>query len=314
MIKINLFSKKILLIKIQEKTIIISQLIDQNDKYKLFNTQKIALDNLETLDNKLFNFSQIFLIVKTYLNYFKIKKAKAIITLEKAPTDLMLLQIVLLISKTGLKIAKIINLNNLTKDDNMLNFLNKKEIDNNLDFFKQFEKPNKKINIFYFFIILLFTSIEIIFFSETLKQKNISIKNLETQINTISLQTQTIKKELKIKQDLTAKNEILAKNIKKIELHKIKNQKLYSILSSLPQILPKQTKLTKIAFDKNAKHKKQLLLLGQSLKQEEISIFAQNLEKNINFKKVKLLNIQKEKKAALESVYNFKINCLIKSQ
>ena len=312
--KLNIFSKKLLHITIQEKAIIISQLKDQNDRYKIFNTKKIDLNNLEIQDNKLFNLSQIFLILKNYLSNSKIKRANAIINFEKIPTDLIILQIVLCMTQINLKIKKIINLNNLLKENSMPNFLDKKEIDKQLDFFKQFEKPKTKFNIFFILLTIVTLSLEFIFLINFTKNKTKYVKNLQNQKDKLSANISNLKNELKIKENLAIINEKLTKQISKINCISKKNKYISTIFSQIPEYLPKETRLTKIIFNKNKQNKKQLIFLGQSFNQENIIKLVQNLEQNTNLYKIKVINIQKVKNLDDKVLYNFKIKSYTKNQ
>lgn len=332
-----MLSKKQLYIEISNLKLLIAKLIESKHNFYLFDIENIKLTNLEHTDNLLFNLSSVFLHIKNYLKKNNIKKGGAIICLpnllEKTSNlkkksfnqKLYVLQASLLISKSELKIKKIIGSKILKKGNNMPYkfFFAKKEMANQLDFFKQLQPPQKTSPKSWLYLTIFLAISYTFFFARIQNDKKIELKNLRQRNAELAKKLIPLPKEIKKLQKLKIMNAQLEKKISKIQNSKTKTNNPVDILMHISNNIPKNCKLTKINLSTKRKKnhkKKQLLLEGITLSQESITNFANKLSKHAKLAKIKLINIQKLNKIAEkpEETFNadeylFKISCNIQN-
>jgi Tfp pilus assembly protein PilN len=306
-----------LYIEITTSKLIIAKLKESFDKYHLVDKEEFKLEKIEFFDNKLFNISAIYLYLKKYLTKNKIKKINTIISLPLVATnkscyELTILQISLLVNKLDLRIEKIIGENILRKDEKMPYkfFFAKKELKNQLDFFKKLQTQEKtSINSWVFLTIFLTISYTLFFYKnqnikkEELKKLTLKNQNLENSLKELNVQIKKAK-------ELRVKNENLQKKINQIEKYQSSNNNPLKLLINISQKIPTNCKLTKINTNiKKDKKGLYAILEGKALIQEEINEFLSNLKENPELSKAKIINIQKNESLSKADEYLFKIEC-----
>ena len=315
-------SKKQVYIEITNSKLLIAKLIESKKNYYLFDIKNINLTNLEVENSLIFNLSSIFLHINKYLKQNNIKKPKAIICLPNINKndsffkDLLVLQASLLISKSELSIQKIIGSKILKKGVNMPYkfFFDKKEIANQLDFFKKLQPP-QKTSPKSWILLTIFLAISYTFFFVHIQIDNKKeLENITHKNTELAQKLKTLPEEIKNLQKLKIMNAQLEKKINKIKNSKNKTNNPLDILMHISQNIPTNCKLTKINIstkNKNNKKKKRLLLEGITISQEVINDFSNKLSKNTKLAKTKIIQIKKIKNTAQKNEYNFKIACNI---
>ncbi len=331
-----------LYIEITNSKLLIAKLIESKTDFYLFDIKNIKLNNLEHTDNLLFNLSSVFLHIKNYLKQNNIKsettfnvKAEAIVCLpnlkfnvvEKKSfnQNLYVLQASLLISKSGLKIKKIIGSKILKKGNNMPYkfFFAKKEIANQLNFFKQLQPPQKTSPKSWLYLTIFLAISYTFFFARIQNDKKIELENLTQRNAELGKKLNPLPEQIKKLQELKIMNVKLEKKISKIHKSKNKTNNPLDILTHISENIPENCKLTKINISsktKNSKKKKILLLEGITQSQETITDFTNKLSKHAKLAKTKVINIKKTNKVVEKSEktlnvdeYLFKISCNIQN-
>ncbi|MBD3272769.1 hypothetical protein GF385_00260, partial [Candidatus Dependentiae bacterium] len=281
---------KKLYIEIENSNLFIAKLIESQNNFYLFDIKNIKLEKLDFFDNVFFNISSIFLNIKKYLKQNKIDKAETIVCLpdinkikkNNLYKNLIILQSTLLISKTELKIKKIISSKILKKGINMPYkfFFNKKEVSDQLNFFKQFHPPKKTSPKNWLFLTIFLSISYTLFFMKIQNTKNKELKKLKNQNALLAKKTNLTSKQIKKLQELKALNSKLEK---KLEKYKVKNNNPKDILIHISKVIPNNCKLTKInLYSKKSsnpiKAKKKIIVLeGITKLQEEINKFSKKL-------------------------------------
>lgn len=320
-------------IEIKINKILIAQLKEQKDQYALFAIEKTLLNNLEFNEDKLFNLSKLFEIIKNYLIKHNSEKSNVIVcinpTLEKDGKLLTtkLFQITLAISKTGLKIEKIIASSILRKKDkisntdlleNNLMFINKKELNNQLDFFNKFRIPKQKSPNKWLTITLILLVSQTYFFNKSYQSKQTKLKNIKKEVHRLNVKLEPLKDEI-LKTNQTRSQKLLIENkIQKYNSGINKNNKISEILTKISKQIPRDCRLTNLIIKSKktgvkAKKRTIISMTGESFKQEFILNFAKNLKTIQMLRKTKLINIQKANNNDKISKYNFKLKSIIKN-
>ena len=306
-------SNNLIYLEFNKNHLFISKLKNKKNKFLLTNEETICFNNLEIKNGILYNLSVIYSNVKNFLNKNNLKKSKSIIFFpylykkETLKQKLNILQLALCICKTGLKIEKIIGISILKKAYNMpfKNFFYKKDLENQLDFFKTFSQtknnhPFKWILFTIMSLSCLITTMFIIHLNTKEKFNFLINQNIEL-INANKL----LEKKVLIFHNIKKENDLIKSKIEKIK--KIKNNR-YSpenILIETAKNIPDSSWLTKIKFNKLKNKNLNIDLEGLTIKEHEITTFKKNLSKSPIFKTVKLTKIQN---------HNSKEKCLFKIQ
>lgn len=315
-------AKKQLYIEITNSKLLIAKLIESKKSYHLFDIKNIKFTNLEIENNLIFNLSSIFLHIKNYLKQNNIKKAETIVCLPNINKkdsffkNLLVLQTSLLISKSELNIRKIIGSKILKKGVNVPYkfFFDKKEIANQLDFFKKL-KPPEKTSPKNWLLLTIFLVISYTFFFVHIQIDNKKeLENITEKNSKLAKKLKTLPEEIKNLQKLKIMNAKLEKKINKIQNSKNKTNNPLDILIHISQNIPENCKLTKINIStkrKKNKKKKMILLEGITISQEIINNFSNRLSKHVKLAKTKIIQIQKIKDPIQKNKYIFKITCNI---
>ena len=313
----QVFKQNLILISIDDSNLLIGQLKKVKNKFLLIDINERKLNSSEFINGRPFNLSLIFLSVKNYLEKNKLKHCKTIFCItdlekkEWLQQTLTILQIALILGKLNLKIKKILDSNILKKGLSMTFFINKKELDTKLDFFKRL-RPEKKTSPLKWLFAALCLSILILITSLITQKINhqklnfLKIESKKLLKETLSLKSKTIKL-----QQLKLENEKLDSQISKVTKYQKNIEKQLNILIFISKIIPKKCHLTKI--NTNLKTKKpQINIEGSAFSQQKVVKFQEKLTQNEIFKKVQLVNIQRVKKDEKAPEYAFKIRVKIK--
>ena len=302
--------QKRLYVQISPKQIIISLLKRSKSRFILIKPKTSKLHLLEIQKKQIFNISNIFLYIKKYLQENNIKEAKVIISSPKINSyylktpkkfdlqeslNLFLLQLILCCSKANLLIEKIISKSILQNGNNMT-FFSKNNLDNQLDFFKQF-KPQRKNNPF---VWLTSTSLILILIILTqFKLQKIEETKLETtkqKIESIKKQNGILQNKLHKMHTLQSKNEKLKKQFEKILKTQNKQNNPKEILLSISKAIPDNCWLENIKiFKKPETKRKAILLTGNAPEDKDILNFISEISKSPKFKNLKIDSIKSEK-------------------
>lgn len=309
-----------LYIELTSSQIIIGKLKNTFTKYKLINKQNIKLTSNELFENKIFNISKIYLLIKKYLNDNKINNAKVIISLpnieeiSNLKLDLFILQISLLMNKLDLKINTIIN-KKILKRGNIMPyrfFFVKKEIKKELNFFQKLSPP-KKTSTKSWILMSIFLSISyILFFYNIQNEKRLKLEQLSQTNHKLSTELQVLNQKLHKKKQIQTKNNSIKEKIEKISKLKINTNNPNEILKEISDKIPNDCKLTEMKIDKNGKKSKKLTLIGQTSEQDSINKFIKKIRLNPIFANPHINNIQKITKNSEKSEYIFNISYKIK--
>ncbi|MFC1894333.1 PilN domain-containing protein [Candidatus Dependentiae bacterium] len=309
-----MFNKILTYIEIDNNTLFLSILKKQRTNFYLKSKENFNLNNFEFKETKIFSPSKIYLFIKKFMQKNKFRKADVItniptlINYTKEKQKLIVLQHILVLTKAGLKITKIISKNYLEKKEDMF-FLNKKELNKELDFFKPFKtNPNNSptLWLFFSFLALIISTIICNTFYKNTKNKLIHIdkKNFNISQENISLEKQIIQLN-----SLSTKNLM----IKKI-LTKLKNSdNTKELLILLAKNIPKNTWVTIFKTKNTKKENNHLLIEGITKKPKEVTEFIKKLFATKSFGEIKLVSLKKHKpkqKKNGSKLFNFKISNL----
>ncbi len=303
---------KRLYVQISSKQIIISLLKKRKNLFFLTKPKTIKLRLCEIQSKAIYNISNIFLYIKKYLHENKMKKATVIISSPKINSNflitqdtkgheslsLFLLQLILCCSKANLLIEKIIGKNILQNGDDMT-FFSKDNLDNQLDFFKQFKPPRK--NKPYFWLTSTSLVLILITFSQfklqTLEKEK--LEKTKQKIDIVKEQNNALQKNLRKIHSLQSKNKNLKKQFEKILKTQKKQNNPKNILLSISKTIPDNCWLENIKIAKKPGNKqKTILLTGNALDDKDILNFVSKLSKSSKIKKLKIESIKSEKSSA----------------
>ncbi|MCF7799930.1 PilN domain-containing protein [Candidatus Babeliales bacterium] len=307
-------SKNYCYIEIKNSYLFLSNLIDKKDRFTLKNNTTINLDKLDFIDGNLYNPSKIFFYIKNFFKKNKIKNIKAIVYSpdlnnshnlnSKFEQKLRTLQIALCLSKTGLLIETIISNSILKKDENsmMPPFFYKKDVKNQINFFKEFTQDNKTspnmwLSSTIVMLLIIIISFFIFNFNKKIKLKDIKISNTQ-----IEKENQILKNKIKqmhlIKDKIDKNKKIIAKTDKL----KATSNNPVQILNFLSMSTPPDCLVNNFNLDNK---KKKLEINGATLIEKNIPIFLDKFSKLTNFKNLKIAKIEHIKNKNTKNLYKF---------
>jgi len=302
----------------------ISILKKAKSKFLLTNSKTFMLNNLEITDKSLFNLSQIYIHLKQYFQEQKLKKVKAIICspslseINEPIKNLFLLQQILVCCKAGITIEKIIGKSQWQKGSNMtpLNFLQKKEINNQLNFFKRFLPPKNKSPYKWLIATALITTFLITVQVKLFTQQKEKLLISNKKVNELKVENESLENQLKQIQLIQSENKKL--EIRKNRIIKKQNNKnlLNNILLSISNTIPNNCWLEhlKISHNSTSKKQKSILLEGKAFNEKEILRFTDHLHKTSQLDLLKIESIKKDKIKLKNAIkpYSFKITGVFK--
>jgi Tfp pilus assembly protein PilN len=190
-------------------------------------------------------------------------------------------------------------------------FFLKKDLDNQLDFFKTLKKQhvtNPKTWILKSCVIIFLLSLTLLKIRQ--KQKT-QLLNLQQENKTLLAKKIALHKQIQEMEYIEKQNKCLAAKIEKIKAFRTKSKNPSELLLAITQNLPDTCWLTRIILDsQKSEHKtsKIIELEGLSMHQKDITVLTQNLKDNPLIKNVKITNITKCKdNAECNAQYSFKI-------
>ncbi len=308
--------KKLIYIEINNQNLFITTLKSKQGKFLLTSPTTIKLKNSEIINNTLFNLSSIYLHVNKYLKTHFLEKSTAYISITHSNNtntiSLKILQVALCISKTGIKIKKIINESFISKDKEMSfpKFIYKKDIKTKLNFFDTFKQnPNTHPFKWIFYttlaFLLLLTTIFTIQSNQQLELQTIKIQNKEL-IKLNKILEKNVKSIHKVKNtNIKIKQKIKALN--KLDKNNINSKKILSLISTnIPSnCFLKQVKISRL---KKNKHKfTNINIHGETLAQNNALIFNQRLQDTNIFSKIQISKLEKTEPDNNYKPYNFMI-------
>lgn len=208
---------------------------------------------------------------------------------------------------------------------NLNKFFCKKNLNNQLDFFKAFNPPqNTKINKW-----LILSAVSFACLLATLHTINTNKKTelslIKNQNVTTQAKNNVLKEKIKLLHDTKSESETLENKIAKIE-KSLQNQNYPSqLLTILSQSVPENSWLTgvKMVLSKTESNKeKQIEIEGQTKSEEDIVKFSQNLSEQKMLSNLQITNIQKVKRSKKSktdnkqkqtNLYSFKLLATIES-
>ncbi len=311
--------KKIVFIEINQNKISLANLIESKDKYTLTDKETTNLDKLTFFDNKLFNNSNLLQIIQEYLSKNNIKKGRSILSVPSNVSEITILQIALCLSKTCLKIEKIISLNNSEETFNVIeNFILKKDLRKTTNHWQVFLPPKNQNPKKWIAISLSILIIEFSLLTTTSIKKHINHKNLKKQNLSLKQKVKGLKSELNKNNNTSKSNTMLQKKINK--LYAKQNQQFLNSLLDIANHLPPNAKLNKIKLmsqnkeieenkqTSNKKNKAAISLEGKSKHQQNLINFVKKLNNSKVFSKASLKNINRIKEKISHKIYNFNIH------
>jgi Tfp pilus assembly protein PilN len=271
-------------------------------------TQNISLQNNEIIKGIICNPTIITSHANKFLEKNKIKKGHTIVYMcnlleDDVLTKYQILQVGLALSKTNLKIIKIISVNLLEKTGICL-----KKLEQTKNHFQIFLPP-KHTNPFSWVGSSLFSIIFIItIFILIRSQKINTINSLKTKIKTITLCNKNLQEKLVDAPKIKKENILLRSKIEKYIKISKNNSLPYAVLLEISKNIPANTRIKnfKINFSAKTYNEKQQLLEveGESLSTQEILTFLENLQKSLILENPELTYMERLKQ---ESLYIFKI-------
>lgn len=322
---------KLIYIQIQPSQLFVGKLKKTKSKFLLTNSKVFNLNNLEVTNKALFNLSKIYIHLKQYLKEQKLKKAKAIICspaiskIKDPIKNLFLLQQILAFCKAGIIIEKIIEQPQWQKESNMAlpSFFPKKNINNQLNFFKRFLPPKNKSTYKWIITTILMASLLIVL-----------------QVKLLTIQKEKLSLTNKKANELRVENELLETQLKQIHLLQIENKKLETrknkiikkhnkkitpknILLSIANTIPKNCWLERLKIktepkqnpkDSSAPKQKVILLEGKAFDEKEILKFIDSLTKTPQLASLKIETIKRDKNKFKNTTnpYSFKLRGIYK--
>lgn len=301
-------------IEFNENFLFLSKLKKIKEKFFSLKSKYIPLKNFEINDGKIFNPSSLFLKIKNFLKENKLKKPKAIICIPSIITkkDLLIklitLQFALCTSKSGLKIEKIISDQLLKRDEKMSlkNFFTKNELNNKLDFFKQFKANQNKHpkNWFLLSIIGIICLFAILF--KITSHKNSQLILLKNKNKILKKKENMLENKIKTMQHIVTQNNTLKIKLEKIKKLKNSFRNPNNILLPITQTLPKSCWLQRINI--SSKKPKILEIEGFSNKEQNITEFIKDLSKTPQLHSLRLEKLKRTKKNTKSASYSFKLS------
>ena len=198
-------------------------------------------------------------------------------------------------------------------------FINKKELDNKLDFFDNFRVPHKKSPTKWLTISGILLVSQILLLNKYFQTKQKQLKTIKLDIQKIATKLEPLKKEIAKTNETKTQNLLVKNKIKKYNSGLDANKQSYTILTNIAEQIPDECRLTKLIIKKtknsgndNKKPKTIVSLYGESLNQKLITNFTQNLRKFDNLTKTKILRIQRVKNKDQIIKYIFKLKSQIK--
>jgi len=326
-------ASNLIYIELDDNFLFLSKLDKQKNQFNLNKKSIVNLNNSEFKDGILYNLSTIYLQIKDFLKINNIKKTRAIICIPNLSQKKEFIQksnilkVALCACKANLKIKKIIDCSLLTKDIQMdhKSFFYKKDLENRLDFFKTFNPPPTKNphKWFLFSGITLFCLVITLYVIQSDNKPRLNL--LLPQNANLSEKNKKLEEEIKILHSAKNENNKLKEKIEKIIKIKTHLNNPINILVAITKSIPENSWLNNITFDnsgnlpngtKTSKEPKKLEIEGITTQEEEITGFLKELSKSPELINLKLLRIQKIKKAQIGKVqinqqkphYNFKIS------
>jgi len=290
-------------IEIQNNFLFLSHLISKQNKFVLKNNIEINLDKLDFIDGILYNPSQIYTHVKSFLKPNNLKNPKAIICLPNLKNShnlkdsnnleqkLKSLQMALCLSKTGLIIETIISNSILKKEEAVMipPFFYKSHIKNQLNFFKQFTpddktSPNKWLSNTIAMLLVIIISFFVLNLNKKTKLANLKSSNQQIEIKNQALKNKI--KQMHLMQNQINNNKQVIDKIEKIK--NVSNNPIQTLKFLSMSITPNSWIKTFNLDNKNRK----LEINGTTPTEKSIPIILNKFSKLTNFKNLKIAKIE----------------------
>ncbi len=270
-------------------------------------TQIIPLNNLEFDDGIVNNPTTISRFIKNYVESQNLKNPEAVICLRNAENisdarqKFMTLQLALLIAKAGLIISEIVHGPVMPwNNTNMLNGkILKKDLSKKKNLFKlltppSYTNPQSWMIISTFSLILCISFVVSNYIG---KRKEIAI--LQVTLDTLQEQTNVLEKKTHQIKELKASHE------------EVKNEHIFSystLLKLFSRNIPQNSWLKRLKKEEHG----EITIVGNTLKNEDISVFLNNLSQDKLIKNPTLVSLEMVKNSS-PTLYSFTIQGQIPS-
>ena len=129
-------------------------------------------------------------------------------------------------------------------------FINKKELDNKLDFFDNFRVPHKKSPTKWLTISGILLVSQILLLNKYFQTKQKQLKTIKLDIQKIATKLEPLKKEIAKTNETKTQNLLVKNKIKKYNSGLDANKQSYTILTNIAEQIPDECRLTKLIIKK----------------------------------------------------------------